>query len=323
MTAMSQGVMPGDRIEQAAEVLLGETGDCCAVPILPERGLLSSPTAHTLAIARQLHVERGARTWQVTSRPQQLTRALYAGLATDLDAVQAVYGPQTRIKTQVLGPWSLAARVELRNGHRMLSEAHAAQDLADILVQGCVEHVADLRTRFSAASVIVAIHEPLLAAVLAGRVPGTSDFDTIPAVPEAVVAHQLAEVCAALKAIPGVTVALGTGGLAGAGIAALVHPDSLICDLEAAKTTADLDALGAWIAEGEGANVMLVASDEDPRTQAVAMAARYRELGIAPTLLAEADVIDRPGAATLMDAARRLRCAAELSAMCERDAGDL
>ena len=71
------------------------------------------------------------------------------------------------MKTQVAGPWTLAAGVELRSGNRVLTDAGAVAEFVESLAEGLRGHVADLARR-TRAEVVVQIDEPTLPAVLAG-----------------------------------------------------------------------------------------------------------------------------------------------------------
>jgi methionine synthase II (cobalamin-independent) len=89
------------------------------------------------------------------------------------------------VKVQAAGPYTLAASLDLAVGGRMLRDPGAVRDLADSLAEGLRGHVADVRRRLPAATVLLQIDEPSLPAVLAGHVPTESGFSAYRPVEEA------------------------------------------------------------------------------------------------------------------------------------------
>ena len=172
--------MPGTSMAEAADIIMGET-ELPAIPQLPERGLGSDSVGRTASMLEAITIDRGPRSWRMTARPQLLTRRAWDRLERDLDEVQQVWGETVpRIKIQALGPWSLAASIELADGHRVLTDSGAFAELSDALLHGIRAHATDVARRFHG-EVVVQLDEPLLADVIAGRIPGTTDFDSIPA----------------------------------------------------------------------------------------------------------------------------------------------
>jgi methionine synthase II (cobalamin-independent) len=99
-------------------------------------------------------------------------------LAQDLDTVEELaQGVAGAFKTQVTGPWTLAATVEKPRGDKVLSDHGARRELAQSLAEGVRIHLADLRRRISGVERwIVQIDEPALAAVANAQVPTASGF---------------------------------------------------------------------------------------------------------------------------------------------------
>lgn len=190
MTGFALGPMPGTSMAEAADIIMGET-ELPAIPQLPERGLGSDSVGRTASMLEAITIDRGPRSWRMTARPQLLTRRAWDRLERDLDEVQQVWGETVpRIKIQALGPWSLAASIELADGHRVLTDSGAFAELSDALLHGIRAHATDVARRFHG-EVVVQLDEPLLADVIAGRIPGTTDFDSIPAVPDEVALETL------------------------------------------------------------------------------------------------------------------------------------
>lgn len=75
------------------------------------------------------------------------------------------------MKVQAPGPLTLAAQVELANGHRVLTDPGAVRDLSASLAEGLAEHAAEVGKRLGA-NVVVQLDEPSLTAVLDGSIRG-------------------------------------------------------------------------------------------------------------------------------------------------------
>jgi methionine synthase II (cobalamin-independent) len=162
-------------------VVLGELGERPGLPYVPEvpgRGPAATMTGRAVGVATDLAFDLQPAGWRLTDaegRDQRRARSL---LAQDLDRVeeqaQGYVGP---FKTQVAGPWTLAATVERPRGDRVLADAGARRDLAQALAEGLRRHLAELRRRLPGVDRwVVQLDEPALPAVLAGRVPTASGF---------------------------------------------------------------------------------------------------------------------------------------------------
>lgn len=312
MTGFALGPMPGTSIPLAADIILGETGDLPAIPQLPERGLGSDAVGRTAALLEAIHVDRGPRSWRMIARPQLLSRTTADRLERDLDELQEAWGENLeRVKVNVLGPWSLAASLELPNGHRAISDRHALEDLTAALLVGLNEHLADVARRFHG-QVLLQLDEPLLADIHAGRVPGTTDFDTLPPVGEDALAARLAGFNADF---------LHCAPLWEAARAAR----TFLAPLEQLGAARDLDGLGEHLSAGHrvGFGMPAANTEDEARAAAIAIARHMDSLGMPrETLIDQVDVYPtRVG--TLADAPARLRAATLTAGMLVRDAGDL
>lgn len=181
--ATGVGSWPGEdatAYAEAVRVVLGEL-DVPHVPELPARGATASMTGRALALLEGLAVDLQPAGWRLVGTSgtsgvdHRRTRSL---LAQDLDAVEEqAQGWTGPFKTQVAGPWTLAATVEKPRGDRVLSDYGARRDLAESLAEGVRGHVRDLRRRVpGATSLVVQVDEPALAAVLGAQVPTASGF---------------------------------------------------------------------------------------------------------------------------------------------------
>jgi methionine synthase II (cobalamin-independent) len=184
-TATGIGSMPGTDAAESTGIVLGELGEFPHMPELPARGVGADMIGRTAAMLVDLAVEYVPSGYRVTARPGGEHRRGVDLLSWDLDAVaEAVQrtglAPRV-IKTQVAGPWSLAAGVELPRGHRVLTDRGALRDFTASLVEGVRAHAAELATR-TGATVIVQLDEPTLPDVLAGALSTPSGYGTVPAV---------------------------------------------------------------------------------------------------------------------------------------------
>lgn len=302
MTGFALGPMPGTSIAEAADIIMGET-ELPAIPQLPHRGLGSDAVGRTVSMLEAISIDRGPRSWRMTARPQLLTRRAWDRLERDLDEVQEVWGETVpRVKVHALGPWSLAASIELSDGHRVLTDRGAFTEIADALRHGLRTHAEDVARRFHG-EVVVQVDEPLLADVVAGRIPGTTDFDTIPAVPDEVVLDLLQSFEADyLHAPPLWSVARAA--------------KTFLTDFRGLDTPRHLDGLGEHLNAGH--RVGLGVEGSDARAEAIALARHLDRIGMPRELLVDSfDVY--PGRAN----AHTLRSATETAAILMRDAGDL
>ncbi|MGH3808230.1 MAG: methionine synthase [Pseudonocardiaceae bacterium] len=256
-TATGIGSMPGTDALEAARTVIGELPDLPHLPELPGRGAGADMIGRTAALLVDLAVELVPSGYRVTARPGGDHRRGVDLLRTDLDALeealQAAGARPEMVKVQAAGPWTLAAEVELRRGHKVLTDPGALREFAASLAEGLRAHVAELSRRLGTA-VVVQLDEPGLPAVLAGSVPTPSGYGTVPAVPEDVAIELLRSVLDALPVprivhccAPRPPLAL----LHGAGADAL----AVDAELLAGAPRATLDALGA--AWDSGASVLL------------------------------------------------------------------
>ena len=184
------GSLPGTDPAEAAASVFGELPDLPHLPELPGRGAGADMIGRSAALLVDLPVEIVPSGWRLTAHPGRDLRRSLDFLAWDLDAFEAAgNGYHGALKVQACGPWTLAAALELPNGHNIVSDAGAARDLAESLAEGLRVHVNAVAARVPGASVVLQLDEPSLPAVLGGRVPTPSGYGTVRAV-EATVAEQ-------------------------------------------------------------------------------------------------------------------------------------
>jgi methionine synthase II (cobalamin-independent) len=196
--ATGVGSLPGDDIDDAVRLVLGELPDLPFLPELPGRGVGADLLGRSASLLADLHVDLQPSGWRL------LPGGAGAGiderraddlLRRDLDALEFAaldyVGP---LKIQVAGPWTLAAGLELPRGGPVLLDAGATRDLAESLAEGLAEHVADVARRVPGARLLVQLDEPSLPTVLAGRIRTPSGFGTVAPVEASDAVERLAAV---------------------------------------------------------------------------------------------------------------------------------
>ncbi|MCX6466134.1 MAG: methionine synthase [Pseudonocardiales bacterium] len=175
--------MPGEDVREAAAVVVGELPVLPHLPELPARGVGADMIGRTAALLVDLAVELRPSGYRVADRPGGDHRRAVTLLRGDLDAFEEACDPVRPgwVKLQAAGPWTLAASVELRSGHRVLTDHGAVREFAESLAEGLRVHAAEVAAR-TGAQVLLQLDEPGLASVLEGRVPTPSGYGTVRAV---------------------------------------------------------------------------------------------------------------------------------------------
>ena len=135
-------------------------------------------TGRGLAVVAGLAADLQPAGWRLTDASGVDHRRARSLLAQDLDVVEELSQDYVgTFKTQVAGPWTLAATVEKPRGDKVLSDHGARRELAQALAEGITVHLADLRRRLRGVDRwIVQVDEPALAAVVNAQVPTASGF---------------------------------------------------------------------------------------------------------------------------------------------------
>jgi len=236
-TATGVGSLPGTDHAEAVRLVLGELPDLPHVPELPGRGVTAAMTGRGLAVVAGLSADLQPAGWRLTDASGVDHRRARSLLAQDLDVVEELAQDYAgAFKTQVAGPWTLAATVEKPRGDKVLSDHGARRELAQALAEGVTVHLADLRRRLRGVDRwIVQVDEPALAAVVNAQVPTASGFGR----------HRRVDLPEASAHLEWVVAAITD-----AGAEAWVHscapqtPWSLVAGTGAAGLSADLDQLG-------------------------------------------------------------------------------
>jgi methionine synthase II (cobalamin-independent) len=240
----------------------------------------------TLGLLVDLYARVEPSGWRFGDRPGRDTRRARSWLGEDLDALEEfTQGYQGPLKLQAVGPWTLAAGVELRGGEAALADPGACRDLAASLAEGLTAHLAEVRKRVPGARPLLQLDEPSLPAVLAGRVRSASGYRTHPAVDRAAAQSALRDLIAAAGAAgvpvtvhscaPDVPFAL----LRSAGAAGISFDFQLL-------TERDWDAVGEAVEAGTALFAGVVPGDDaplsDPAGSVSGVRALWRRLGLAP-----------------------------------------
>jgi len=186
--ATSVGSLPGTSASEAAVTITGELPDFLHVAELPARGpgadMIGRTGGMLAAVSAGMAVETTPDGWRFAAGIGRDMRMAASYLGEDLDALEeAALGYAGPVKCQVVGPWTMAAAVELPGGERALRDPAAVWDLGQALGEAVRTHVADLRRRLPRASaVVVQLDEPTLPAVLAGRIGTASGLSSYRAV---------------------------------------------------------------------------------------------------------------------------------------------
>lgn len=200
--ATGVGSLPGVGADEAARTVAGELPGLPHVVELPDRGVGADMVGRSLGMLVEIYAEVVPSGWRVSRRPGRDIRRATDFLQWDLDAAQGAYDGSEWVKTQVCGPWTLAAMVELSSGHRALTDAGAVDDLVVSLAEGVLAHAAELARRVPGAGVVIQVDEPLLPAVLAGSLATASGFGTVAAVSGTRAAEVLTTLTQALSGYP-------------------------------------------------------------------------------------------------------------------------
>ncbi|MFF8772899.1 methionine synthase [Kitasatospora sp. NPDC015120] len=284
--ATGVGSLPGTDAREAAKTSTGALEHLPFLPELPARG----PGADMIGRSAGLLVELFAQTepsgWRFTDRPGRDTRRAHSWLGEDLDALEEfTQGYRGALKLQAVGPWTLAASVELKYGEKALADPGACRDIAGSLTEGLRRHLADVRRRVPGAEVVLQLDEPSLPAVLAGEVRTASGFQRLRAVDRQLAEEALRNVIGALDApvvvhccAPRVPLPL----LRRAGVAGVSLDFSLLTERED-------DDLGEAVEAGTVIFAGVVPSTDqalsDPAGSVQGVRTLWRRLGFAPELL--------------------------------------
>ncbi|MFJ5999100.1 methionine synthase [Streptomyces sp. NPDC092370] len=288
--ATGVGSMPGGDAREAAKTVTGTFEDFPFLPELPARGPGADMIGRTAGMLVELYARVEPSGWRLGDRPGRDTKRARSWLGEDLDALeeftQEYQGP---LKVQAVGPWTLAANLELRGGEAVLSDAGACRDLAASLAEGLRLHLAEVQRRVPGAQLVLQLDEPSLTAVLRGQVKTASGYRTHRAPDRQIVEQTLRDL-----------VGIHTGGPAVVHSCAPDVPFALLRRAGAAAVSFDFsllterddEVIGEAVEGGTRLFTGVVPGTEgplsDPAGSVMGVRTLWRRLGLSPGLLAEA-----------------------------------
>src|SRR6185295_6814201 len=140
---------PGVDPLEAARIVLSEL-PLPFLPELPARGVGADPVGRTAGLLADLHVEVATGVWRFVPRGGRDEQRARTTLSSDLDALEEVAdGYAGPLQVRVVGPWSLAATIELPRGEKALADPGAVRDISASLTEGLTRHLADIRRRIT------------------------------------------------------------------------------------------------------------------------------------------------------------------------------
>src|ERR1700747_1832292 len=184
-SASGVGSWPGAAPREAAEIVVGELAGALAhIVELPARGVGADLLGRAAALVIDVAIDTVPRGYRIAARPGAVTRRAVSLLDEDMDALEEAWetaglrGGDRVVKVQAPGPITLAAELELANGHRAITDLGAVHDLAASLAEGVPAHRASVSRRLDT-SVVVQFDEPLLPAAVAGRLTGVTTLSPV------------------------------------------------------------------------------------------------------------------------------------------------
>ncbi|WP_374775938.1 methionine synthase [Streptomyces sp. NBC_01310] len=294
MTASATGVgsLPGGDAREAAKTVTGSFEDFPYLPELPARGPGADMIGRSLGLLVDMYAHVEPSGWRISDRPGRDSKRARSWLGEDLDALEEfTQGYTGKLKVQAVGPWALAAALEMHGGEAMLQDAGACRDLAGSLAEGLREHLADVRRRIPGADVVLQIDEPSLTAVLLGRVRSASGYRTYRAVDRQVVEGALRDLFAVHDGevvVHSCAPEVPFGLLRRAGATGVSFDFSLLTEREE-------DAIGEAVEGGAKLFAGVVPGTDaplsDPAGSVMGVRKLWRRLGLAPGTLAESVVV--------------------------------
>lgn len=190
-SATGLGSWPGVTAREAAAVVVGELHRLTHIVELPARGVGADMIGRAGALLVDIGIDTVPRGYRIASRNTSTVRRAVSLLGEDLDALEEAWevaglrSDDRSVKVQAPGPVTLAAQLELSNGHRAITDSGALRDLGESLAEGVAGHRAEVARRLGA-DVVVQFDEPLLPAALAGRLTGVTGVTPVHPVDEQV-----------------------------------------------------------------------------------------------------------------------------------------
>lgn len=205
VTAFCQ--FPGTDPLEIHRVIRGELGEpnLAVLPQLVDRGVGADQVGRSATMVAEMGFELLPHGWRIgvpdgidAHRARNLLRSDENLLADVVGAEQKV---ATRLKTTVLGPFSLASKLYLGNGERVQSDHGARRDVREAYAHGLGQHLQRLASITGIKDFTVQIDEPMLPKMLDGLVPTASGYRTLRSIPRSEVRAGYEEFLTAVNAV--------------------------------------------------------------------------------------------------------------------------
>ena len=147
------GSWPGTTPRRVAEVIVGDLHQLPYLPELPARGVGADIIGRAGALLVDVAIDTVPRGYRIVARPGSVMRRSASLLDEDLDALEEAWEKagggdgRAAVKVQAPGPITLAAALELPNGHRAITDPGAVRDLAGSLAEGVAVYRAEVARR--------------------------------------------------------------------------------------------------------------------------------------------------------------------------------
>lgn len=261
MIATALGSFAGTGMAATIGTVLGILPDRAPLPELPDRGPQASMFARTMCLLDDLPFDQQPAGWRLSLGPSILARRSRRTLLDDLDVLaENLEDWSGTVTITTMGPWTLAACVDLPRGGRSIGDPGARRDICQAWVAALGVHLRHVRLVLGRA-VAVQIDEPCLGQVLGGAIPDESGRRMLPAVDENEVAVALRRAVSGAKESGGEMVVVHCcaddaplGLILGSGA------DAPSVDMRT-LTDAGWELLAQWCAQGHDAWLGLLPTD--------------------------------------------------------------
>ncbi|MDQ1701222.1 MAG: hypothetical protein QOF57_474, partial [Frankiaceae bacterium] len=286
------GSLPGVDFRAAVRSVLDELPDLVHLPELPERGPHAAMVVRTAALLPDLHVDHQPSGWRLVPRSGIDERRAAQTLTDDIDilATEAA-GYDGLLKTQLAGPVTMGAALELTRAGRAINDPAAMADIGGATVEAVVTHLRALKASIPLASFVVQLDEPALTAAIGGLIPRESGYGKYKPLDQQFAESLLRDVVTAIRSEGASAVvhccapSVPIGLLRRTGIDALSLDVTLLTERDDEELAEVVDqGLGLWF----GAVGSLAPLSVEPATLVRHTASR---LGVGPDTLAHTVVV--------------------------------
>lgn len=197
--AVGLGSMPGTSAHESLGIITDTLTDLVHIPELPARGPGGEMIGRTLGLLHRIDEDFSIETtpsgWRIARGENRIMRRANSWLNEDIDELEAIAHEHSGLlKMQIAGPWTLAASIELINGHRLINDMGAVHDYAQGISAAVSQFLSEARRRFPHARWVIQVDEPWIGGVLRGQVPTRTGRGSLPPVDGQTVQHILTNI---------------------------------------------------------------------------------------------------------------------------------